>query len=209
MPAAVRILDAGCGTGRTIADENLASERVGIDLSSEALQFAARRGGAHLLQASLSELPFREGTFDAALMLDVIEHCPDDNQVVEQIARTVKTGGVVIVTVPAFQWLWSGHDEALHHLRRYNRRQLRQLIENNGLEIIQTSYFNMCVFPLVAALRLFTRFFSSSDRTSDTDTLPSSPVNSFLYGLQRFESGLMRFVDLPVGVSLIAIARKR
>jgi len=203
------VLDAGCGTGRTLAELALRYDAVGMECFSGALAFAARRNRTPLVQGILEQAPFEDAAFDAVTLLDVLEHCDDDRLALAEIARTLTTGGLLLVTVPAFMWLWSGHDEALHHRRRYTRKSLQLLLEKCGFAVSRMSYFNAFVFPLVAGARLAERLRKKVSRSADTDEMPAALVNNLLYRLQCIERTIIRYLDIPLGVSLICVARKR
>lgn len=203
------VLDAGCGTGRTLAELLLHYDAVGMEPFAGALSFASKRKGTRLVQGSLEQVPFRDSVFDAVTALDVLEHCDDDRHALAEIARVLTAGGLLLVTVPAFRWLWSAHDEALHHKRRYSRADLTALVQNCDFEICKISYFNAFVFPFVAVARLVGNALHRSEVRADTDRLPAWAINGFLYGLQCVERAVMKIGSLPCGVSLVCVARKR
>jgi SAM-dependent methyltransferase len=135
-------------------------------------------------------------------ILDVLEHVEADREALESIARKLRPGGRILITVPAHPWMWSAHDVVNHHQRRYTRKALRNVVEAAGLKLDMMSYFNSLLFPLAAAARLAGRI--TRNRDSD-DKLPPRPVNSlfeFLFGLERHAIGR---VSLPPGVSLVAL----
>lgn len=128
-----RILDAGCGTGRNLLDyARLGHEAEGVDFSAEAVAFCRRRGLDAVRQAPLEELPYEDGRFDLVVATDVIEHLSDDHAALAELRRVTAPGGRIAVTVPAYQWLWSAHDESLHHFRRYTDARLRGAIVKAG-----------------------------------------------------------------------------
>lgn len=210
-----RILDAGCGTGQMLRHLTRFGHAVGVDSSPEAIHFAASRDVDRLVLGSIFDLPFAPDSFDCVLSLDVIEHVDDDRELVRALYSVVKPGGHLIVTVPAFQALWSEHDEVNWHKRRYRSSQLEQLLHETGLEIERMTYCNTFLFgPILAARKLKNlknRFVPRRDRAalpdSDLNELPK-PLNEALVWLMRAERRLMRRRDLPFGVSLLAIARK-
>jgi ubiquinone/menaquinone biosynthesis C-methylase UbiE len=203
------VLDAGCGTGRTLADLMHRYTVVGMEPFAGALSFALQRKGTSLVQGDLEQTPFRSGAFDAVTALDVLEHCDDDRHALSEISRVLTAGGVLLVTVPAYMWLWSAHDEALHHRRRYSRTELMRLLDSCGFSISKISYFNVFVFPLVAVARLLSNYLTRDRGRSDTNKLPAAAVNGLLYGLQCVERAVIKVGSFPFGVSLVCVARKR
>src|SRR5262249_42972179 len=150
------ILDAGCGTGALLealrADP--ANRAVGLDFSEAALQFCRERGYDRLVRGDLTVLPFPDARFDVITALDVIEHLDDDAGAAREIARVLKPGGILVASVPAYRFLWSGHDIALHHRRRYQMSEMTGLLRSAGLAIEKSTYLLTALFPLAAAQRL-------------------------------------------------------
>jgi SAM-dependent methyltransferase len=186
---------------------------VGLDLSSEAIMFAASRDARNLVLGSVTNPPFAEGTFDVALALDVIEHVDDDCAILQGLRSIVRPGGALIVTVPAFEFLWSDHDRINHHRRRYRAGELRERLEGAGFEIDRVTYCNTALFPVVAVVRraqaVRRRFRPKADAELDSD-LHRYPrlLNGLLYRLMLVETRLLRRWDMPVGVSILAVARR-
>ena len=205
--ASPRVLDLGCGTGAFAADLAAFGDPVGADMSRLALDYARSRGSFGLVQADGSALPFASESFDAAIGLDVFEHIEDDQAALNECARVLRAGGVLVLTVPAFKALWGPHDVALHHFRRYRRAEVRCRLIAAGLEPIRLSYSVFFLFPLVLLIRLFEKGKSGPAEAS----LPSVPkwLNSLLIGLGGLEASLIKFVPLPWGSSVVAVARKR
>jgi SAM-dependent methyltransferase len=203
------VLDAGCGTGRTLAELLFHFAAVGMEPFAGALSFASRHKGAPLVQGLLEQAPFSDAVFDAVTALDVLEHCDDDRHALSEISRVLVAGGLLLVTVPAFSWLWSPHDEALHHRRRYSKAELLALVEGCGFEVCKLSYFNFFVFPLVAFGRFISKALHLNRGGSDTSSVPVTALNSLFYGLQCVERAVITVGSLPFGVSLVCIARKR
>lgn len=205
----LRILDAGCGTGgmldlyRTWAD----TSAVGIDLSPDALGFSHGRGHERLAGGDLTLLPFRSGSFDVVTALDVIEHVPDDARALAEISRVLRPGGILVATVPAYQFLWGPHDVALHHQRRYSSAQFRNLIQSGGLQVERHSHLLAALFPLAAAMRLLGRNKKGNETSA---TLPRVPplMNRALIAFQGAELELARRMPLPFGLTIMVVARK-
>ena len=211
----LRILDAGCGTGAMLdlfrRWPNV--DATGIDSSEEALQFTRSRGHESLVAGDLTGLPFPAETFDVVTALDVIEHIDDDQHALCEIRRVLKPGGILVATVPAYQFLWSRHDEALHHKRRYTGGAFKRLLVESGLEVERQTYRLAAVFPLAAAARVLTRRRRSDEcvesEVAETN-VPSLPgfVNSALIRFHALEVAIGRRVPLPFGLSILSVARK-
>jgi len=212
IPRGGLFLDIGCGTGAMSSDLRAKGEVVSLDFERAALDFVRSRGLPHPVQASAEILPFRLDSFDAVTALDVIEHVDDDRAAAREIGRVLKPGGTAVVTVPAFRFLWSEHDIALHHRRRYTAVELRRLLASAGLMVERVSYAMTVLFPVVAVVRLFQRALGSDRKPIEkaTTTLPDLPgsMNGLLTGLLAVEARVVRHLDLPFGVSLVAVARK-
>ena len=145
-----RILDAGCGSGRNMLELAPHGEVTGVELSLPSAELARARGLGEVIGGSLEELPLADNSFDLAVCLDVVEHLQDDERALRELRRVVAPGGALLVTVPAYQWLWSGHDEINHHHRRYNAGTLRSVAERAGWHTARDT----CIFkPASAAAR--------------------------------------------------------
>jgi SAM-dependent methyltransferase len=204
LPKDARLLDAGCGSGRTL-DELARYGRVsGIDLSPEAVGLARRRGHDDVRVARVEDLPFGDATFDVVTCLDVIEHTPDDRATLAELRRVTRPGGLLVVTVPAYQALWSRHDEVNLHFRRYDSSSLRAAATAARWDVVGDTHFNGLLLVPAAAVRLAQRHRRAHPR-SDLDITP--PVlNRVLELPLRLESRLLAAgVRLPAGLSLLAV----
>jgi SAM-dependent methyltransferase len=143
--------------------------------------------------------------FDLVALLDVLEHVPDDRSGLVAIRERLKPGGKLLVTVPANKWMWSAHDVAHHHHRRYGKDELRNVARECGFEVDLLSPFNSLLFPLIAAVRAAGKV---TGRESADDAMPPRPVNSILKGVFGLEAGLIGRLPLPFGVSLVAVLRR-
>ncbi len=200
------ILDAGCGTGAMLCELHTLGRVVGVDIEPLALRYARQRGEFPLLQARLEALPFRSDCFRAITALDVLEHLPDERPALREFWRVLQSGGVLIITVPAYRFLWSKHDVALHHYRRYTARELASRLREAGFEVQKLSYTVALLFVPIALFRWLDRL----RRTPPAATLVpvGARLNRWLVRLQEWEARLVQRVNLPFGVSLVAIARK-
>lgn len=203
LPKDARILEIGCGTGHNVLMLQRFGDVDAIEIDPAARALASERLGKPVGDAPLPGLPgVEDGAYDLVAILDVLEHVEADVEALKSIARKLKPGGRILITVPAHPWMWSAHDEVNHHKRRYTRRSLREAVADAGLRLDMMSWFNSLLFPLAAAARLAGRVTGNKD--SD-DRLPPAPVNKafeLLFGLERHAIGR---VALTPGVSLVAI----
>ena len=199
------ILDYGCGTGGNTPAYRTLGWCVGIEPDEFAIRAAKSRGGASYCRANGIQLPFRPDSFDVVIASDVLEHIENDSAALAQIARVLKPGGSMIISVPAHQWLFSYHDTALQHFRRYSKVTLRGLLGRERLQIRRLSYWNMTLFPFLSLYRLFQQRRPHSEPRSDT-RLPSGVINEVLAVLLSAEAALIRHVRLPWGLSLVVVA---
>lgn len=207
------ILDAGCGTGGTLSHLQGMGELWGCDIANESLEACRARGFDNLTQSPVENLDFPDARFDVVVSCDVIEHIEADAQALGEMARVLRPGGILVLTVPAHRWLWSAHDEALDHLRRYETADLRRLIEGAGLEIELYSKAVAISMPAIlasVAYRRLRRLFSGRGEKAQQTALFDlpRPLNTALIWLLDIETWLMRYISLPLGASLVVVARK-
>jgi len=205
-----RILDAGCGTGKNLELLSQRGDARGIDISQQAIEFCRLRGipANRAMVASVLELPFANKNFDLIFSFDVICNIEDDVAALRELGRTLAPGGRAIVQLPAYSFLWSAHDVAVGHKRRYDARDLRARIERAGLEVETLTYLNMTLFPLIALARLGRRqAHYNGDTSSDLVPLPQ-PVNAVLTRLYSAEMRRAPRGSFPFGISLLAVARR-
>lgn len=208
LPKQTRILDAGCGTGGNLNFLSQFGEVTGVELDDGAAALARERGSWPILKGSLPDkMPFAEQQFDLIVLLDVLEHIDDDSTSLRTLQNLLAPGGYMVLTVPAFPFLWSPHDEEHHHKRRYRSAGLQEVIKSAGLRLQYISYFNTWLFPLVAAIRLVRRLFPASEVGRDVE-LPKPAVNRMLKALFSSERHWIGRHRMPFGVSLLAVARK-
>jgi len=208
-PGPLTILDVGCGTGATLKELSSLGQAIGLDLAEDALSFCRSRCRTHLARGSAESLPFASNTLDLVTVLDVLEHLEDDGTALREIARVLRPGGEAVLTVPAFPMLWSEHDEALDHKRRYRARSFRRLIAQAGLQVEFLSHAIFLVFAPTVAFRLVQRWMRDPGRRPQT-ALISLPgwCNQLLVRVLRLEGKVLVRAPLPIGVSLVAVVRK-
>jgi SAM-dependent methyltransferase len=209
LPTPARVLDAGCGSGRNMIEFSSLGTVTGIELSETSVALARQREAGEIVSGSVLEMPFPDDSFDLAVSLDVIEHLEDDLSALRELRRTVAPGGALLVTVPAYQWLWSGHDEINHHHRRYTRRSLQRVAERAGWHQVRTTYFNSLLLPVASVLRVLDRVNRAKTTESSLDLwIPPAPVNWLLERPLALEAALIsRGGRIPAGLSLLAVFR--
>ena len=137
----LRILDIACATGMSFRFLGQYGDVRGIDISEETIRLCRKRGIDRIVRGDAMKLPFRDGSFDAVLALDALEHFDDDRTAITEIRRVARDDALILITVPAYQFLWSDHDEAYHHKRRYTRKELGSKLREQGLSIRKLSYY--------------------------------------------------------------------
>ena len=201
-----RILDTGCGTGNNLAHLRGRGRAVGVDLSEDALRFCRSRG-VTAARASVLSLPFGPDAFDLVTSFDVLYHrwVADDRAAVSELARVLAPGGLLLVRVPALKMLWGAHDDVVLSRHRYTRGEVEALLRGAGLDVLELTYANTLLFPVLALRRTLDRL--TGRHGSDVSFLPA-PVEAAFLGLLRAEARLVRHVRLPIGASVFALGRK-
>jgi SAM-dependent methyltransferase len=208
LPARARILDAGCGSGRNMVDLARHGTVTGVELSETSVALARARNVGEVISGSVLEMPFPADSFDLAVSLDVIEHLEDDLGALQEMRRTVAPGGSLLVTVPAYPWLWSGHDEINHHHCRYTRRSLEAVAEQSGWEQVRTTYFNSLLLPAAIILRVLERLSTKPTESSLDLWVPPEPFNWLLERPLALEAAMIAAGGrIPAGLSLLAVFR--
>jgi SAM-dependent methyltransferase len=203
-PKNARVLEIGCGTGHNLKMLSEFGTVAGLEIDEAARSFAEKRAGHEIFSAPLPELAgIPERHYDVVGAFDVIEHIVDDEGAIASIARLLKPGGKLVMTVPAHQWMWSAHDVVNHHQRRYSKASLRSLIAGSPLKLEAIGYFNSLLFPVAVAERLASKARGKDDSKL---SLPPAPINQALERTFAAERGLIGRVPLPPGLSLFAVA---
>ena len=202
------VLDAGCGTGgllRRLHEAKPVWQLTGLDFSPLACELARERTGGEVVQGSIAALPFADASFDAVVSCDVVCQVADPALAVREFNRVLKPGGTVVLTMPAYQWMYSYHDQAVGNLRRYTRGEVAALLRSTGFTVIADTYWNMLPFPLAVLRR---KIFRPRVPASDVGLYPM-PVEALLNGLMALEHGWRGLgAPLPFGSSVLTVARK-
>ena len=201
------VLDIGCGSGLMLNALDELANTSGMDMSDEAIQFSKEIFKGSIKQGSLPDnVPFSNESFDLITALDVIEHIDEDIESLKAIRYLLKPSGKAIITVPAYMFLWSSFDEMNEHKRRYTLPELRQKLISAGFQIEKISYFNTILFPIVYIVRKLNNLLGR-DGASDVD-MPGRPMNFILKSIFGLEKYLLRLMNLPFGVSILAVVKK-
>lgn len=213
-----RLLDIGCGAGNMTHHLSEYGRVNGLEIDARPVKIAHQRGYQVEQFDATRPMPFADRTFQAITALDVIEHNEDDLAILRDSYRVLTSGGYLIITVPAFMWLWSHNDDLNAHVRRYTATELQTKLQQVGFKTIRLSYNNFFVFPAAASLLLLRRARHAepelashhvSQEEYQVEMEPASPpVNVILTAVGQVEAALIRWFDLPVGTSLIAVAQK-
>ncbi len=206
LDRSMALLDVGCGTGYLMEELTQQGYRIaGLDLRPEGLRSTRNDlPAALLIQAEATHLPLAAETFEAVLMLDVMEHV-DDRALLREIGAVLKPGGILVLTVPALPWLWSYRDTAAGHLRRYTRRGLGQVLVAAGFGIREIHYYQCLLLPLA----ILTRLFGKRDATlRDLEDQPAPMLNNLLMRINNLEVSLGRVLHWPLGSTLVAVCQK-
>lgn len=207
----LQVLEVGCGAGGMLAPLSRYGTVHGLDISHEYLGYCRQRGFDRVVTGSGLELPFEDASFDLVALFDAIEHIPDDRRVLEEVRRVLRPDGLVFISVPAYQFLFSQNDRLVHHQRRYTRRRLGALIESAGLHPSKLTYFNAFLFPLIVpavlVLKLKESLFGLPDDQTNLSHSFAKPISDTFAWIMGSERHLLRHTEFPFGHSLIAIAR--
>lgn len=201
-----RILDVGCGTGANLLMLSQYGDAEGVDVSEDALAFCRERGLEKVKLGAGEELPYDDGTFDLVTALDVVEHMDDDLAGLREMRRVLRPGGRVLLFVPTFMFLWGLQDEVSNHRRRYRLSELRRVLEQAGFEIERTTYANITFFLPILLMRQLMRV--TGIKAESENNINVSALNGVLGKLLGAESVVLRYMNIPFGVSGLCVAQK-
>jgi len=205
----LNILDAGSGTGENLKMLSDFGKVSALEMDTDAAAYS--RSVCPEADVKVGKLPadrsfFLDRDFDLVTMFDVLEHIEDDLAALISVKGLLKPGGILFITVPAFQWLFGPHDTELHHFRRYSLGELRDKVVKVGFKVERITYFNSLLFPAVVASRLADLVLNR--RRAYGMNIPGQALNTMLYRIFRFERFILRGFSLPFGSSLLAIMRR-
>jgi len=206
------VADIGCGPGTNVEMLRKFGDVIGVDNSLRAIQYCRRKNIPKSLVSSLPSLPFADGKFDLVCAIDVIEHIDDDAAAVRELLRVCSNEGWLLITVPAYRWLWSAHDEVNQHKRRYSRREVKNLMADMPVEIVKLTHFNLFLSLPIIVVRFWDKLkrLMNSSREPNLDYKETPRfLNWVLLKVLASEQHLIRGANLPAGISIACLARKR
>jgi SAM-dependent methyltransferase len=205
-------IDAGTGTGRWLVELGGRCKLLGLDDHDESLTIAKPRLealGGRVLKTGLDKVDLPANCASVITLLDVLEHLDDDAEALNEMIRLVKPGGLILITVPALRLLWSDWDVALHHRRRYHRRELLELVSRREVDVLRCTYFNSIALPLILLVRWWRKVVPTKPGEARAeDKVPTPIVNNFLRWALVVPA-CWQWFHPPLGVSILAVLRKR
>ncbi|MEK7595204.1 MAG: class I SAM-dependent methyltransferase [Patescibacteria group bacterium] len=205
------IMEIGCGTGEVLKALAKRGEVIGLDISTQALSFSKKLGMKNLILGDFNELdltPYKN-KLDAVVALDVLEHIQADLKAIKRVHEILKKDGLFFVNVPAHKFLWSEHDEALHHKRRYRMNEITKKLEDGGFKVIKRTYFVSFAFPAIAFFRVWSNFFGRNIYPKTSYVLLPAFLNSLMLKMLKFEAFIVTHGFLPMGTTVAIVAQRR
>lgn len=204
-----KVLEIGCGVGGNVDLLSQSGQYRGIDMHKPAIDYCTEKFPQFEFQCTrVEDIPqeFSSNKFDSIYILDVLEHLDDQVAILKSAQSYLTSNGKILVTVPAFEFLWSPHDEFVHHVRRYTKASLKAVLENAGYKVERISYFNSILFPLALIQRLGMRLLKK--KLSTHLSTPPKIINWFFKVIFAQEAWILKYTNLPVGLSVVAVVSK-
>lgn len=214
IPGRMKILDIGCGTGYEVKLLKKYGDVDALDKEAAALKGIKPSSGINILRKDIEKTELGKESYDMVCCFDLLEHLEKDGETINKIFHSLKNPGFFIFTVPAFQSLYSTHDIAMEHYRRYGKKRIAQLLEGSGFKVGRLGYWNTFLFPLEALIRILKRILlinlaKRKDFSSDMKDIPK-PLNRILFYVLKFEVFLIeKNINIPFGLTIYGIALKK
>jgi 2-polyprenyl-3-methyl-5-hydroxy-6-metoxy-1,4-benzoquinol methylase len=204
------LLDFGCGTGGNLDELSKKYNTYGADMSELAISFCKKRNLNNIFTNNhfFNNVEYK-GKFDIITILDVIEHVDEDQKLLESLKDLLTDDGSIVITVPAYQFLFGSHDIIYMHKRRYIKKTLMKVVENSGYQIYKFSYFNTILAPLIILRRFLDRGLKKQGDLKDYDEVPNKFVNNILKAIFGLEKYTLPYISMPFGISILCIAKKK
>src|SRR3989344_84436 len=204
-----KIFDFGCGSGYLVGElQKMGHDAHGMDFEKEAIDYGTNSGIKNLTLGKGDKLEYANKNFDLLTAFDVLEHIENEKPVIEELVRILKPGGKMIISVPAYQWLWGVQDEVSHHFRRYTAGSLLKVLSaDKNLKILRKTYFNTFLFLPIVIVRMLSKWFNLGSRESDFD-ISSWFLNGLFYFIFNLEAYFLKLFSFPFGVSILFILKK-
>ena len=205
-----KVLDIGCGSGENTKILKNINQYYGIDISKNALNDAHTKEVNNLCLGTANALPFRSNSFGLVLFLDVLEHLDNEETAIQEVCRVLTKDGTCIVSVPAFRFLWSGHDVVNQHMKRYTKSELRGILVSNKFVIKRITYWNFLLFFPLALIRVIKKVVCSQQQPKSHFRILPNCINKLLVSILSIENALiLHGINLPVGISVVCICKKK
>lgn len=210
----LNILNIGAATGKTSEMLSAFGKVTSLEYDQDCCDYAKKQFNMTIINGSILDLPFKDDEFDLVCAFDVIEHVEDDLLGIQEMKRVCKSDGLIVLTVPAYMFLWSQHDEVNHHYRRYTLKKLKNLVKKEGLHTIRGTFYNTLLFIPIALFRLLSKMIpeklirkgAGSDATLHH---MNSLISRILYQIFNLELSLIKLFNLPFGVSIFLSLSKK